>query len=172
MPKQQFTTGIPKLDEYIGIIHPGDSVLIYASKIEDSSIAFKALANYAILVNIPVVYLSVDDSLLELLKGIRKLSHFKVTSQKASKRSMVNAVKRFASMHTNRSYIILDDLSKWKNILGNEQVVADLFEFLVSLANRKNSLLISQDSCYRIITKTRRNGNIMMKMSKDAGDKI
>ncbi len=143
MSKKVFSTGLPKFDHIIGNLYPADSFLAFLSDPEPFYDIIHSITNYSTYSHLPVIYLSVDDIELPVFlnnKKLKTLSIQKLNIKSSTK--LIKEIKRFADKNVKHSYLILDELSSWIKPLGSEQKVVELFEFLVSLVQKKNSVLI------------------------------
>jgi PAS domain S-box-containing protein len=143
MPLHHYSTGLPKLDHFIGELQPGDSLLLFVPRLHHSTAVIEQAINHAIISKTPIVYLSVDDSHLESLSNAQKLKYRKFTEKDGNPISLLRSVKRYASANVKNSYVIIDDLTKWIGILGNQARVAELFSFLVASVQKGKCFLIA-----------------------------
>ncbi|MBI4548323.1 MAG: PAS domain S-box protein [Ignavibacteriae bacterium] len=142
MVKRHFSTGLSRLDKYIGGIFSSDIFLSFVPEVQCWQKIVDGVAAYAQSSNIPIVYVSVDDSLGSYFVGLKKYKCI-TTSERGKRGSFVrNSIKRSLTLLPTLSYIIIDELSKWKEVLSTEKRVVDLYEYLSSIAIRKKSVLI------------------------------
>src|ERR1041385_3083382 len=134
MLKKQFSTGLSKLDQYIGALQPGDSFLTFIPSRAALQEILTTIVAYAVEARIPLTYLSADEFLIDFFPAGSRFNHFESGHGKQRPNSLLNAVKRFASSHCKNSIIILDDLSKWKELLGSDRRALELFAFLSALS--------------------------------------
>ena len=142
MIQRNFSTGIPKLDNFVGGLLPGDSFLNFVSDVKHHQKMVESVIKHSNQTGIPIVYLSVEDQYLNLVKSNVRLKYYQFSRSKGKVNAQLNSVKRFVSKNLQRSYLILDDLSIWIELLGSQQRVVEMLTYLTSLVLRKNSLLI------------------------------
>ncbi|MDI6765332.1 MAG: PAS domain S-box protein [Bacteroidota bacterium] len=143
MSKKVFSTGLPKFDYFIGSLSPADSFLVFLSESEPFDYIIHSIANYSTHSKFPVVYLSVDDLEHSVFLKNKKFKSFSISKLKTKRSAEVlREIKRFADKNVRNSYLIVDELSKWVKPLGSEQKVVELFEFLIALIEKRNSVLI------------------------------
>ena len=142
MAQRHFTTGLPRLDEYLGGITRGDSILAFVSTNSFRQAVMTPLAAAAASGKTPVVYLQAEGGIPAHFSGLRKFKSFSGTGGKSKQSAILGAARRFVSANAHRSYILLEDLSNWTAILGNERRVIELFSELSSLADAKESVLV------------------------------
>ena len=141
MVLHRFTTGLPRLDTYIGGLQPGDSVLLFASAPAASQKIIAAISTNES--SVPFVYLSADNSLAHFLSGAKKVYTFHPPIKRIASSSLLRSVGRFLSSKPRRSYILLDELSRWKVILGDERRIVEFFREITRLVERRESVLVS-----------------------------
>jgi len=143
MDKKRFSTGIPKLDQHVGGILPGDSLLAFVSDPLDASDLVRSLLMHAAAENIPLYYFSLDGSYSSFMANNPKAESFRYEGGKSASGNILARIKRHAALVKGRSYLILEDLSKWKKHLSTDKGVTDLLAYMAELAAKKKSFLIA-----------------------------
>src|SRR5208283_4581268 len=139
MVRRQFSTGLPAFDKYFGGLYGGDIFLSLISSPKQISEVFSSAVKYSAATRIPCVYISVDGSYRHVLHQHGN----DATEYSFQSKKQINALKRFLSAKAARSYILLDELSCWKELLGKEERVLELFQDLATISSRKNALILS-----------------------------
>ncbi len=139
MVRRQFSTGLQGFDEYLGGLFGGDTVLSLISHPKQIHEIYRSAIQYSIASRIPVVYVSTTGSLRPAIgQDVKKITEYPFHSKK-----QINALKRFVSAKAAGSYILLDELSLWKELLGKEERVVELFQDLTAICSRKNAVVFS-----------------------------
>ncbi|HZY09607.1 MAG TPA: PAS domain S-box protein, partial [Bacteroidota bacterium] len=142
MKKIRFSTGLPNFDRFIGGLFSCDSLLLFLSDVDLWYKIVHSITDYASSVKIPVVYLSVDDSLMHHISSGKKFCHVKVEGKSARVPMVASRLRRKAGSFLKGAFIFTDDLSKWKEVLRNDNHVIELFKVLTNFADRNNSVLV------------------------------
>ncbi len=147
MATRIFSTGLPKFDEYVGGLRPGNSFLTFTSDLHPYREIVKSVVEYASSRKIPLIYLSSGKVLPPAPPISQKIKQFRVPTTRTASASIVNSLKRYIALQKGGSYIILDDLSGWKEIFRSSKPIFNILEFLVKMVQKKKSLLFC--SCIR-----------------------
>ncbi|MBI3365510.1 MAG: PAS domain S-box protein [Ignavibacteriae bacterium] len=141
MALHTFTTGLPHLDKYIDEPQPRDSVLFFTSSENVWHDIVRALVSCES--SVPVLYVSIDNSLQRFISEAKKHHIFQLPSKKITSSSLLSSLKRFVSSKPKQSLLVLDELSAWKKLLGNEHRVVEFFQGLVNYLEQRSSLLFT-----------------------------
>ncbi len=142
MAHKIFSTGLSDLDKYVGGLHDGDALIFFISDFRTSSSVINNLLNYAILRNIPVNYISINDSYLPSLKNYQKINYLKVDHYRFKTRAFKSDLRKTYQKINQNGYLLLDDLSEWKQLFGSEKWVIEFFDSLTEISQKKNALLV------------------------------
>ena len=139
MARRQFSTGLQGFDEYLGGLFGGETVLSFISHPKQIHEIYRSAIQYSVAARIPIVYVSATGSLRPTIDQDGK----KITEYPFHSKKQINALKRFVSAKAAGSYILLDELSLWKELLGKEERVVELFQDLTAICSRKNAVIFS-----------------------------
>jgi hypothetical protein len=103
MAQRHFTTGLPRLDEYLGGITRGDSILAFVSTNSFRQAVMTPLAAAAASGKTPVVYLQAEGGIPAHFSGLRKFKSFSGTGGKSKQSAILGAARRFVSANAHRS---------------------------------------------------------------------
>jgi PAS domain S-box-containing protein len=142
MPDKIFSGGLMFLEEYLGGIRRGESVLLLSSIPEVwkkwRTLLLQHLSPDSRIVYLTPVYHDATDAV--------QLKHCKIVSfdggpkRKVSPASINSFRRKVRTIPSNR-ILILEDLSLWIKIFGDQDCVLDAFEFVSSLAVKKKWIL-------------------------------
>jgi PAS domain S-box-containing protein len=138
-----FSTGLPVLDQMIGGLRPGDTFLSLLSSPEEGLQPLESLLKYSGSARIPVAYISPSQSAHVDLGNAYRVDCFDRASAGRSRTSSINRVKQFAAKKGRNRYILLADLSGWKEEMGSEARAVNLFKILADMARRHRSVLVA-----------------------------
>ncbi|HEY6193154.1 MAG TPA: PAS domain S-box protein [Bacteroidota bacterium] len=141
MPRKFFSTGLPRLDQAIGNVTPGDVLLSLISSEGERRDLIQPLSEYSSSMQIPVLYLAADDSPCEELRNAYRLKSLTFAGPKSQ--SSPGAIGRAVKKWGKGRYIVLEDLSAWKALLRSERRVVELFRLLSKIASEQRSVLIA-----------------------------
>lgn len=141
MPRKDFSTGLPKLDRYIGNPRPGEALLSFISAMQQRRELIQPVIDYSSRARIPLLYLAANESPGDDLGGAYRLKYLDVSGLKPA--ASVAAVRRFMRKWGGGRYVVMEDLSAWKSLLRSERRTAELYQLLVDLAHGRRSLLVS-----------------------------
>src|ERR1051325_1155049 len=141
MPRKFFSTGLPRLDQAIGNVTPGDVLLSLISSEGERRGLIQPLSEYSSSMQIPVLYLAADDSPCEELRNAYRLKSLTFAGPKSQ--SSPGAIGRAVKKWGKGRYIVLEDLSAWKALLRSERRVVELFRLLSKIASEQRSVLIA-----------------------------
>lgn len=140
---RDFSTGLPKLDKYLGGIQPKDTLLAFYSSKEHWRTFLQTLIAYAFEHKFPVCYLSFNDEFRSSLLLSKRVKYYKVVPARRPFPTTLNAIKRFLSVSPHRSYLIIDDLSVCKEVIGSERYILELYSLISNIVSKRNSVLVS-----------------------------
>jgi PAS domain S-box-containing protein len=141
MPGKTFSTGLPQLDLAIGRLMPGDALLSLIFAESDLGGLIGPLAEYSSSAHIPVLYLAANDSPSEWLQSAFGLKTIHAAGLKSA--STPAAIGRALRKWGKGRYVIIQELSAWKNVLRGEKQVIQLFQLLSKIAREERSLLFA-----------------------------
>ncbi len=142
MVKRYFSSGLSRLDQFVGKFLPGDSFLTFFSEYRFWSQIVNSTINYAIRNNIPVTYLSCTDLFASSLEGHRKTYRLQFDEKHSNPKRILNAINKNLPLVAKRSYILIDELSTWKNFFGSEKQILELFGLLTNFTVKQNAFLL------------------------------
>ncbi|MBI3765899.1 MAG: PAS domain S-box protein [Ignavibacteriales bacterium] len=140
MATRRFSTGLPKLDNYIGGLLPGDALLTFVSQNAHGNDLISSIIGYASASHIPLLYISLDDCYKREIGQYSKLKYINI-SPTLKPPTIVKTVKRFLSKYARDGYLITDDLSSWKKYLHSDRKVNDLYTVLTAFAEQRRIVL-------------------------------
>jgi len=132
-----YSTGVPTLDALIEQVHPGDNFVFNCSSLRWFRPLARALAQFCIKSKQPLVLLSLDGSLDDILldgTGIIKIKEG--ISAESLQSSLRNKMRSFGK----ETFYIFDNADQLIRILGGEQETVDFFKAVYSLMRKNGSL--------------------------------
>lgn len=134
MIHSQFSTGIPRLDQYLEGLNGGDSLLLFLSDRRQWAVFEKRLGESARTANTPVLLLTARP-----VPGEGAPHRWR----SLNRRSFPGSVSRLIGARGSRSAILLDELSGWRDLLGSEKLVIEFYLGCLGASARKKSFLVS-----------------------------
>jgi PAS domain S-box-containing protein len=142
MVKRKFSSGLPKLDTFVGGFLPGDTFLTFFTEYRHWAQIIGYTIQYAVESNSPIVYISCTNLFTHLLGDYRKAQHLQFHDRNITSTSFLRVVKKTLASAPKRAVIILDELSTWNNLLGSERDILDLFDVVAEVTNKQQGFLL------------------------------
>lgn len=143
MAQVKFSTGLPQLDTYLGGIQKGDSILWLTDRPREVNPLEKWLVHHCQQADIPILSLFASPSSYFHLLQFHSKRVYTLTDHRLKRDSILASIKRFLSFYAKGSCIVVEDLSFWKEALGSEKLVVQLFQMLARFASSSDSLLVT-----------------------------
>ena len=140
--KKEFSTGIPSLDHYLGGLYGGDSLIVYHSSKEFWKKLLNHIISYVKKNNFSIYHCTVGKDIPPGLQGYGKGYYVEIDRQKSIAEYTKKLKRSFESVSSN-SYIILDDLTAWNNLIPSEQGVCLLYERILEYSRQKKCIVLS-----------------------------
>ncbi len=140
MVTKQFSTGLPALDQYVGGILPGNSLLLFSSDLLPAASILEPLARHARAENIPVAYLSFNGSLRGLLAHSARYAEWQYSPSMKTAEAALNSMKRFLGSQRDGSLILTDDCSVWNELFRHEKHAIAFMAELARITERKHGM--------------------------------
>jgi PAS domain S-box-containing protein len=141
--KVQFSTGLPKLDQYLGGIEAGDSFLAFSSKTAFTQPILESSISAGMRSGIPVFYLPAGNSYDYLLNDYKKVRYLRHSGTSKQPATIIKTLKQLTASHAKNGILLLDDLSIFLNLLKNEKNVTEFFIALTEIALKNKCFLLS-----------------------------
>jgi PAS domain S-box-containing protein len=141
--KKKFTSGIKALDEYLVSLETGDVFLAFISSKRPWNVLVSSFVKEVQEHNFPISYISVTGEFSPFLNDVKHVRIYNLQEAKKSSQFIVRGILRFISTITKNSCLLLDDLSTWKQLLGNERRVVELYQKIVGVAIKRDIVVIS-----------------------------
>ncbi|HTK80973.1 MAG TPA: PAS domain S-box protein [Bacteroidota bacterium] len=141
--KRKFSSGLPKLDAFVGGFLPGDTFLTVFTQYKFWSHIVARAIQYGIQQNYPITYVSGTEYFASALSGYKKFHPFHIDNSGRSPQQVLRALRKDLRSYGKNSVIILDELSTWKNCLGPGPHVGDLFDIVADMSGDLNSFVVA-----------------------------
>lgn len=141
MAKQSFSTGVPRFDQFVGGISPGDSFLTFVTQSAHSSLFPSRCVGASTGVGKPIVFSAASRP--PSTDWMKLGGHiFDAGSKELRPDALLLSIRRYASGNAKGTTILVDELSSWKGMLGSEKRIVELVKILAEVAIKNESLLI------------------------------
>gem|GEM_PF-998149 len=141
--KKEFSSGMEQLDRFVSGFLPGDSFLVFLSAATSWSELRSSFISEALRRHIPVSYISPYASPTLEFAELSQVQQFMPKIGKSSPAALLSSMKTFLKKSRPGSYLLLEELSSWKQILKSDRNVILLFQEMQNTAVRKGSVFVT-----------------------------
>jgi PAS domain S-box-containing protein len=140
--KRQFSTGFPAIDQCIGEVRPGDSVLAVASDPGLLRILSDGFRSHSLIQKIPLASILPASQNINAKQSNEHRFTLQSSGARAGRNSSILKLRRFLSRIPRSSYLLVEEYSQFRAILRSDRLLLAFFSVLTKHAERTKSVLL------------------------------
>lgn len=141
--KKKFLTGIRELDDYLGNIEAGEVFLTFLPSKQLTDVVVPLFAMMAREEGVPLAYAASSGEHKSLVEGLKRSKIFNIAERKRASQTLERSIISSLSTLQKNSFLLLDDLSTWKELLNNERRVVELYRKIIEAASKRGVVVIA-----------------------------
>ena len=125
----KFSTGHPQLDNRIGGTEQGDVILFLHTGKCSAELITRPVIDHSVRNNIPLYYFSINDAIPDLPEKCPRIHIIKLLKPGRKPDAVIREMKRLSRTRIRNGYVIIDDLSAWKQTLKKDSLLVEAYSF-------------------------------------------
>ncbi len=134
---------LPLLEEYIGGLQGGDSILFITSFKEELRPVISSIIENLNENKYFIIYIGNDINFKERISTFPNAQVIDLSSKIFSSANLISLVTRFLRKHRNNTCLLMDDISHFTSSLKNEKKILSFYNEIINATKKKNTLFVS-----------------------------